>query len=78
MSAATSMKESLGRPGMRANANMTPAAIHMGRLLPNNWRATSTPRLLSEEARVSTMAPAMETSSDGIMVTRPSPTVKIV
>jgi len=31
-----------------------------------------------EEARVTTIPPAIETSSDGIIVTRPSPTVSTV
>ena len=58
---------------------MTPAAIHSGRLLAEQLLAEDRfPRVLSEEARVSTMPPATETSSDGIIVTSPSPTVSTV
>jgi len=60
---------------MAASVNMTPEAMISGRrpessCLPNRWT-----RLDPDDARVTTMPPAIETSSDGIMVTRPSPTV---
>ena len=72
------MKESFGRPGIMASPVMTADAIHKGRLALKSWRPKSVDSVLSEDARVTTMPPAMETSSDGIMVTRPSPTVSTV
>ncbi len=57
---------------------MTAAAIHKGRLLLNSCFPKSSDSVLSEDARVTTMPPATETSSDGIIVTSPSPTVSTV
>ena len=78
MMTAMRMNESLGRPGIRARPVITAAAIHSGRLLLNSCRPKSVESVLSEDARVTTMPPATETSSDGIIVTRPSPTVSTV
>ena len=57
---------------------MTPAAICSGRFFVKSCRPNSAPTVASEDVRVTTMPPATETSSEGIMVTRPSPTVRIV
>ena len=78
MITAIRMKESFGSPGIRARPVITAAAIHSGRLLLNSCLPKSVDSVLSEDARVTTMPPATETSSDGIMVTRPSPTVSTV
>ena len=65
-------------PGISPSRNITPAAIRSGTLLLKSWRPNSTPTVSLVEVRVTTMPPATETSSDGIIVTRPSPTVRIV
>src|SRR6202522_301914 len=76
--AARKKKENLGSPGIAASASITPAAIISGRRRDKTCCPTSTERVEAEEARVTTMPPAIDTSKDGIMVTRPSPTVKTV
>ena len=45
---------------------------------PSSCEPISSPARPAEDARVSTMPPATETSSEGIIVTRPSPTVSMV
>ena len=71
-------KRKLGQPGDQARASHDPGGNPQRRLRPNKLLPKSLPSLLSEEARVTTMPPATETSSEGIMVTRPSPTVRMV
>jgi hypothetical protein len=51
--------------------------IERGRRASSCWRI-SPPSMPAELARVSVMPPATETSSEGIRVTRPSPTVSTV
>ena len=66
-----------GREWRPAPASLRPAS-NSGRRAESNCCPRSVERLVSEEARVTTMPPAIETSSDGIMVTSPSPTVSTV
>ena len=56
----------------------TPAATASGRVPASNWTATSSPRFDSDAARVVIRPPDIDTSSAGIAVTSPSPTVRIV
>ena len=69
----------LGKPGHQRERDehrrpRRPAAAHRD----SNWLATSSPRLDSEAARVVMRPPDIDTSSAGIAVTRPSPTVSSV
>ncbi len=75
---ATKKNDSFGRPGMSARPTSTDAATASGRARASNCTATSSPRLDSEAARVVIKPPDMDTSSAGIAVTRPSPTVSSV
>ncbi len=76
--AATARNAVLGRPGINASSARTPAATANGRGRAKSCIATSSPRCSLEAARVVIRAPAIDTSSDGMAVTRPSPTVRIV
>jgi hypothetical protein len=68
----------LGSPGISARPVSTPAAIASGFGCASSWLATSSPRFDSDAARVVIKAPAIDTSSAGMAVTRPSPTVSSV
>ena len=68
----------VGKPGTMAIAPSTPAAISRGSGRPNICLVKSTPRLLSPAARVVITPPDTEISNDGMIVTRPSPTVRTV
>lgn len=52
--------------------------ISSGRRPESNCLPKSDDKLLPEDARVRTIPPAIDTSSDGIIVTKPSPTVRMV
>ena len=68
----------LGHSGNHAHGEHGAPAIQSMRGWANSCWPRSPPSDLLEEARVTTRPPAMETSSEGIMVTRPSPTVRTV
>jgi hypothetical protein len=71
-------KGQLGQPRNQAHGRRDQAGqIERRRLGQNCWRI-SPPSIPAELARVSVMPPATETSSEGISVTSPSPTVSTV
>ena len=77
--AATTRNGSFGQAGdqRRARRARRPP-IASGRARASSWPATSSPRFDSDAARVVIRPPDIETSSAGIAVTRPSPTVRMV
>ena len=72
------MNAILGRPGIAARSSSAPAATASGRARVSSCDATSSPRGDSDAARVVMRPPDIDTSSAGIAVTRPSPTVRMV
>ena len=72
------MNGSVGSPGINARTPAAPAAIASGFGLPPNWRIMAMSAEPSTLPFVTTMPAAVETSSAGIWLTSPSPTVSVV
>ena len=75
---ASARNGSAGSPGSSASTVAAPAAIASGFGLPPSWRISAASALPSMPPLVTTMPAAVETSSAGICVTSPSPTVSVV
>ena len=71
----TSRNAGFGNPGIRHIAARTPLPMYKVFERARSCVPNSAPSVPEEDARVSTIPPATETSSDGIIVTSPSPTV---
>ena len=75
--AAMTRKGTVGRPGMSPNSAMMPAPMASARGCVSSSLPTSRARFVEEEAFVVMMPEVVAMMSDGICVTRPSPTVRI-
>jgi hypothetical protein len=71
--AASVRKATLGMPGTRPTTPMMPAVIASARYWPNTWPVMAWAMSCEREARVTSIATALETSSAGSCATRPSP-----
>ena len=75
---ASARNGSIGRPGIRLSTAAAPAAIASGLGLEPSWRTRAASAVPSVPPLVTTMPAAVDTSSAGIWLTSPSPTVSVV
>ena len=78
IAAAISRNATFGIPGTAAITTRTPHTIHNEFRRSNSCVFSSVSSCPADDARVSTIAPATVTSRLGIIVTSPSPTVRMV